>query len=83
MQLQEVIEWHEVMSEAANPEKAGTAQADDGGKSKKKDKKGKKGIAKELSDIVIYTRSVPFQSFEHSASTYRSSICVILGACLY
>ncbi|KJE88399.1 PLCH2 protein, variant [Capsaspora owczarzaki ATCC 30864] len=37
-----------------------------GGKQKKQLK-----IAQEMSDVVVYTKSVPFQSFEHSKKTYK------------
>jgi phosphatidylinositol phospholipase C gamma-1 len=68
----DVKDWHEVIMGSLQ-EKTLTADGLDTEalKAKKKEKKGKKGIAKELSDIVVYTRSVPFESFEHSIKNYE------------
>ncbi|KAG8125266.1 hypothetical protein E2320_020586 [Naja naja] len=39
---------------------------------KRKEKKGKQSLSKELSDCIIYCKSVPFYSFQHSCSHYKS-----------
>ncbi|XP_025026521.1 1-phosphatidylinositol 4,5-bisphosphate phosphodiesterase delta-4, partial [Python bivittatus] len=39
---------------------------------KRKEKKGKQSLSKELSDCIIYCKSVPFCSFQHSCSHYKS-----------
>ncbi|KAF7241793.1 1-phosphatidylinositol 4,5-bisphosphate phosphodiesterase delta-4 [Varanus komodoensis] len=38
---------------------------------KRKDKKGKQSLSQELSDCIIYCKSVPFHSFQHSHSHYK------------
>ncbi|XP_061465280.1 1-phosphatidylinositol 4,5-bisphosphate phosphodiesterase delta-4 isoform X2 [Rhineura floridana] len=39
---------------------------------KRKEKKAKQSLSKELSDCIIYCKSVPFDSFQHSRSHYKS-----------
>ncbi|XP_060134212.1 1-phosphatidylinositol 4,5-bisphosphate phosphodiesterase delta-4 [Zootoca vivipara] len=39
---------------------------------KKKEKKAKQSLSQELSDCIIYCKSVPFHSFQHSRSHYKS-----------
>ncbi|XP_048342737.1 1-phosphatidylinositol 4,5-bisphosphate phosphodiesterase delta-4 isoform X2 [Sphaerodactylus townsendi] len=38
---------------------------------KKKEKKSKQTLSEELSDCIIYCKSVPFSSFQHSRSHYK------------
>ncbi|XP_062823381.1 1-phosphatidylinositol 4,5-bisphosphate phosphodiesterase delta-4 isoform X1 [Anolis carolinensis] len=38
---------------------------------KRKEKKAKQSLSKELSDCIIYCKSVPFFSFQHSRSHYK------------
>ncbi|XP_077790392.1 1-phosphatidylinositol 4,5-bisphosphate phosphodiesterase delta-4 [Podarcis muralis] len=39
---------------------------------KKKEKKAKQSLSQELSDCIVYCKSVPFHSFQHSRSHYKS-----------
>ncbi|XP_042309595.1 1-phosphatidylinositol 4,5-bisphosphate phosphodiesterase delta-4 isoform X1 [Sceloporus undulatus] len=52
--------------EGADPEEEALRNED-----KRKEKKTKQSLSKELSDCIIYCKSVPFCSFQHSRSHYK------------
>ncbi|KAJ6665532.1 hypothetical protein lerEdw1_003373 [Lerista edwardsae] len=66
-QPDEVPEWEDV-EEEEGPETEEEALRNE---EKKKEKKAKQTLSQELSDCIIYCKSVPFCSFQHSRSHYK------------
>jgi phosphatidylinositol phospholipase C, gamma-1 len=64
---EEAEEWYEALHSArTGVSDRATSEATSRGRKKKGT------VAKELSDIVVYTCSVPFVSFEHSSANYKA-----------